>query len=108
MKGSRLMGLSQAFGGTLAIVAKAGRGRLDAPAPCASWDVRALISHDQGRGHQPGCVVRRSGAGGRVRVRRLEAASTGVARPRYRISASFDAGDRASSASQDSTAAADR
>ena len=37
--------LDQALQGTLAILTKVGRGDLDAPTPCASWDVRALVNH---------------------------------------------------------------
>jgi uncharacterized protein (TIGR03086 family) len=37
--------LDKALGSTLAILAKVEPGQLDAPTPCASWDVRALINH---------------------------------------------------------------
>jgi uncharacterized protein (TIGR03086 family) len=37
--------LNRAFASTQAIVAKVQPGDLDAPTPCASWDVRALINH---------------------------------------------------------------
>ena len=37
--------LTQAFQSTLAVLSKVGPGQLDAPTPCASWDVRALINH---------------------------------------------------------------
>jgi len=37
--------LNQAMQGTLAVLAKVTPGDLDAPTPCASWDVRALINH---------------------------------------------------------------
>ena len=37
--------LDQAFQSTLAVLAKVDRSQLDAPTPCASWDVRALINH---------------------------------------------------------------
>jgi uncharacterized protein (TIGR03086 family) len=37
--------LGRAFVSTRAILAKIQAGQLDAPTPCASWDVRALISH---------------------------------------------------------------
>jgi uncharacterized protein (TIGR03086 family) len=37
--------LDQALRSTLAILAKVGPDDLDAPTPCASWDVRALVSH---------------------------------------------------------------
>ena len=42
------MELNRAFDSTLAILAKVSRGQLDAPTPCASWDVRALINHFTG------------------------------------------------------------
>jgi uncharacterized protein (TIGR03086 family) len=37
--------LNRAFVSTQAILAKVQPGDLDAPTPCASWDVRALINH---------------------------------------------------------------
>ena len=37
--------LDRALGSTLAILARVQPGQLDAPTPCASWDVRALINH---------------------------------------------------------------
>jgi uncharacterized protein (TIGR03086 family) len=37
--------LDQALRSTLAILAKVGPDDLDAPTPCASWDVRALVNH---------------------------------------------------------------
>ena len=37
--------LDRALGSTLAILASVQPGQLDAPTPCASWDVRALINH---------------------------------------------------------------
>jgi uncharacterized protein (TIGR03086 family) len=37
--------LDQAFDSTLAVLANVEPGQLDAPTPCASWDVRALINH---------------------------------------------------------------
>jgi uncharacterized protein (TIGR03086 family) len=37
--------LDQACQSTLAILAKVEPGQLNAPTPCASWDVRALINH---------------------------------------------------------------
>jgi uncharacterized protein (TIGR03086 family) len=37
--------LEQALQSTLAILAKVQPADLDAPTPCASWDVRALINH---------------------------------------------------------------
>ena len=37
--------LDQALQGTLAILTKVQRSDLDAPTPCASWDVRALVNH---------------------------------------------------------------
>ena len=37
--------LDRAFGSTLAILAKVEPGQLDAPTPCASWNVRALVNH---------------------------------------------------------------
>ena len=40
--------LDQALRSTLAILAKVGPDDLDAPTPCASWDVRALVSHFTG------------------------------------------------------------
>jgi len=42
------MELNRAFDSTLAILAKVSRDQLDAPTPCASWDVRALINHFTG------------------------------------------------------------
>jgi uncharacterized protein (TIGR03086 family) len=40
--------LDQALRSTLAILAKVGPDDLDAPTPCASWDVRALVNHFTG------------------------------------------------------------
>ena len=37
--------LDRAFVSTRAILAKVEADQLDAPTPCASWDVRALINH---------------------------------------------------------------
>ncbi|HYZ56256.1 MAG TPA: maleylpyruvate isomerase N-terminal domain-containing protein [Streptosporangiaceae bacterium] len=37
--------LDQALQGTLAILTKVQPKDLDAPTPCASWDVRALVNH---------------------------------------------------------------
>ena len=37
--------LDQALQSTLAILTKVGPDDLDAPTPCASWDVRALVNH---------------------------------------------------------------
>lgn len=42
------MELSRALHSTLAIVAKVQPAQLDAPTPCVSWDVRALINHVTG------------------------------------------------------------
>jgi uncharacterized protein (TIGR03086 family) len=40
--------LDRALGSTMAILVKVEPGQLDAPTPCASWDVRALINHFTG------------------------------------------------------------
>jgi uncharacterized protein (TIGR03083 family) len=47
MKGTPVMEcpLDRALRSTLAIVAKVTPGDLDAPTPCASWNVRALVNH---------------------------------------------------------------
>jgi uncharacterized protein (TIGR03083 family) len=37
--------LNQAMQSTLAVLTKVRPGDLDAPTPCASWDVRALVNH---------------------------------------------------------------
>jgi uncharacterized protein (TIGR03086 family) len=37
--------LERAFASTRAVLAEVGRDRLDAPTPCASWDVRDVINH---------------------------------------------------------------
>jgi uncharacterized protein (TIGR03086 family) len=37
--------LDRAFASTRAVLATVGPDQLDAPTPCASWDVRALINH---------------------------------------------------------------
>lgn len=37
--------LDTALGSTLGVLRRVGRGDLDKPTPCASWDVRALINH---------------------------------------------------------------
>jgi uncharacterized protein (TIGR03086 family) len=42
------MELSRALQGTLTVLTKIQPGQLDAPTPCASWDVRALINHVTG------------------------------------------------------------
>ena len=41
--------LDQALQGTLAILTKVQPKDLDAPTPCASWDVRTLVNHFLGR-----------------------------------------------------------
>ena len=43
--------LDKAPRSTLAILVKVQPGQLDAPTPCASWDVRALINHFIGTAH---------------------------------------------------------
>jgi uncharacterized protein (TIGR03086 family) len=42
------MELSRALQSTLAVLTKIQPGQLDAPTPCAAWDVRALINHVTG------------------------------------------------------------
>jgi uncharacterized protein (TIGR03086 family) len=42
------MELSRALQGTPTVLTKIQPGQLDAPTPCASWDVRALINHVTG------------------------------------------------------------
>jgi uncharacterized protein (TIGR03086 family) len=42
------MELSRALQGTLTVLTKIQPGQLDAPTPCASWDVGALINHVTG------------------------------------------------------------
>ncbi|HEV2634701.1 MAG TPA: maleylpyruvate isomerase N-terminal domain-containing protein [Actinocrinis sp.] len=37
--------LGRAMASTRAVLSMAGPGHLDAPTPCASWDVRALVGH---------------------------------------------------------------
>ena len=41
----RVTELDRALQSTLAVLAKVDSGHLDAPTPCASWDVSALINH---------------------------------------------------------------
>ena len=41
----RVTELDRALQSTLAVLAKVDPGHLDAPTPCASWDVSALINH---------------------------------------------------------------
>ncbi len=43
--------LDQALQSTLAVLVKVQADDLDAPTPCASWDVRALINHFIGTAH---------------------------------------------------------
>jgi uncharacterized protein (TIGR03086 family) len=43
--------LDKALRSTLAILVEVEPGQLDAPTPCASWDVRALINHFIGTAH---------------------------------------------------------
>jgi uncharacterized protein (TIGR03086 family) len=43
--------LEKALRSTLAILVEVEPGQLDAPTPCASWDVRALINHFIGTAH---------------------------------------------------------
>jgi uncharacterized protein (TIGR03086 family) len=45
LRGSHVIELNRAFQSTLGILAKVQPGDLDAPTPCASWDVRALVNH---------------------------------------------------------------
>jgi uncharacterized protein (TIGR03086 family) len=42
------MELSRALQGTLTVLTRIQPGQLDAPTPCASWDVRSLINHVTG------------------------------------------------------------
>lgn len=37
--------LNQSLHSTLSVLTKVGPADLDAPTPCASWDVRALVNH---------------------------------------------------------------
>jgi uncharacterized protein (TIGR03086 family) len=56
--------LDRALGSTLAILASVQPGQLDAPTPCASWDVRALINHFIGSARWwAGMVSGQDGAG---------------------------------------------
>lgn len=55
--------LDRALGSTLAILASVQPGQLDAPTPCASWDVRALINHFIGTARWWAGVVDGQGAG---------------------------------------------
>jgi uncharacterized protein (TIGR03086 family) len=48
MRGPEMTELDRAFDSTLTILAKVEPGQLDAPTPCVSWDVRALINHFTG------------------------------------------------------------
>ncbi|MGH3212187.1 MAG: TIGR03086 family metal-binding protein [Trebonia sp.] len=49
--------LDQALRSTLAILTKVGPDDLDAPTPCASWDVRALVNHFVGTARWWAAVV---------------------------------------------------
>jgi uncharacterized protein (TIGR03086 family) len=53
--------LDRAFQSTLAILVKVQPGDLDAPTPCASWDVRALINHFVGTARWWAVTVTREG-----------------------------------------------
>jgi uncharacterized protein (TIGR03086 family) len=56
--------LDKALRSTLAILAKVEPGQLDAPTPCASWDVRALINHFIGTAHWWAGVIDGAGEDG--------------------------------------------
>ena len=58
--------LDRALGSTLAILASVRPGQLDAPTPCASWDVRALINHFIGTARWWAGVVDGQDAGAEV------------------------------------------
>src|ERR1700730_11667834 len=47
MRGTQVIDspLNRALQSTLAVLTKVGPGDMDAPTPCASWDVRALVNH---------------------------------------------------------------
>jgi hypothetical protein len=58
--------LDRALRGTLAVLAKVAPGHLEAPTPCASWNVSALINHFIGTtrwwaGRSAGRLPRESG-----------------------------------------------
>ena len=56
--------LDKALRSTLAILVEVEPGQLDAPTPCASWDVRALINHFIGTAHWwAGVIDGENGAG---------------------------------------------
>jgi uncharacterized protein (TIGR03086 family) len=57
------MELSRALQSTLAVLTKVQPGQLDAPTPCASWDVRTLISHVTGSARWWAGMVAVTGAG---------------------------------------------
>ena len=57
------MELSRALHSTLAVLTKVQPGQLDGPTPCASWDVRTLISHVTGSARWWAGTVAVSGAG---------------------------------------------
>ena len=56
--------LDKALRSTLAILVKVEPGQLDAPTPCASWDVRALINHFIGTAHWWAGVIGGAGEDG--------------------------------------------
>ncbi len=55
------MELIRAFQSTRGILAKVQPGHLDAPTPCASWDVRALVNHFVGTARWWAVTVSASG-----------------------------------------------
>ncbi len=57
------MELSRALQSTLAVLTQVQPGQLDAPTPCASWDVRTLISHVTGSARWWAGTVAVTGAG---------------------------------------------
>jgi uncharacterized protein (TIGR03086 family) len=57
------MELRRALQSTLAVLTKVQPGQLDAPTPCASWDVRTLISHVTGSARWWAGTVAVTGAG---------------------------------------------
>jgi uncharacterized protein (TIGR03086 family) len=59
----RTQQLDRAFASTRAVLAKVSADQLDAPTPCASWDVRALINHFVGSGRWAAVTI---GAGDQV------------------------------------------
>jgi len=71
--------LGRAFASTRAVLVQVQAGQLEAPTPCASWDVRALIEHFTGSARWAAAAISGEEAAGENRA--AEAAKVAISSP---------------------------